>query len=102
MLYGEDGSKIPIDIVFPVLHGPMGEDGTLQGLLEVLNVPYVGPEVLSSSVCMDKDFLKTTLQSKNIPVTPFVTLHRYHNSLSYENRHFCLYGQVSVARPKSS
>jgi D-alanine-D-alanine ligase len=55
--------------VFPVLHGPFGEDGTVQGLLELADVPYVGAGVTASSLCMDKDLMKAVLRDRNIPVT---------------------------------
>ncbi|HEY4975724.1 MAG TPA: D-alanine--D-alanine ligase family protein [Gaiellaceae bacterium] len=63
-----------VDVVFPVLHGPFGEDGTVQGLLELAGVPYVGPGVLSSALCMDKDVFKAVLRDRGVPVTSSVTL----------------------------
>jgi D-alanine-D-alanine ligase len=63
-----------VDVVFPVLHGPFGEDGTVQGLLELAGVPYVGAGVLASSLCMDKDVFKSVLRDHGIPVTPNITL----------------------------
>jgi D-alanine-D-alanine ligase len=63
-----------VDVVFPVLHGPFGEDGTLQGLLELAGVPYVGAGVLGSALCMDKDAFKSVLRDHGIPVTRNVTL----------------------------
>jgi D-alanine-D-alanine ligase len=63
-----------IDVVFPVLHGPFGEDGTVQGLLELANVPYVGAGVAGSAVCMDKDLCKAVLRDRGIPVARNVTL----------------------------
>jgi len=63
-----------VDVVFPVLHGPFGEDGTVQGLLELAGVPYVGPGVLASALCMDKDVFKAVLRDRGIPVTPSITL----------------------------
>jgi D-alanine-D-alanine ligase len=63
-----------VDVVFPVLHGPFGEDGTLQGLLELAGVPYVGAGVLASALCMDKDTFKSVLRDHGIPVTRNVTL----------------------------
>ena len=63
-----------VDIVFPVLHGPFGEDGTVQGLLELAGVPYVGAGVLASALCMDKDVFKAVLRDRGIPVTQSVTL----------------------------
>jgi len=59
-----------IDVVFPVLHGPYGEDGTVQGLLELANVPYVGAGVLGSAVGMDKAVMKTLFLSRGLPVGP--------------------------------
>jgi len=63
-----------VDVVFPVLHGPFGEDGTVQGLLELADVPYVGPGVLASALCMDKDVFKAVLRDRGVPVTPSITL----------------------------
>jgi D-alanine-D-alanine ligase len=57
-----------IDVVLPILHGPFGEDGTVQGLLELANVPYVGAGVAASSLCMDKDLMKAVLRDRGIPV----------------------------------
>src|SRR6185436_1776270 len=61
-------SETPIDVVFPVLHGTYGEDGTIQGLLEMANVPYVGAGVLGSAVGMDKGVMKTLLRARGLPV----------------------------------
>ena len=63
-----------VDVVFPVLHGPFGEDGTVQGLLELAGVPYVGAGVLASALCMDKDVFKSVLRDHDIPVTANITL----------------------------
>jgi D-alanine-D-alanine ligase len=57
-----------VDVVLPILHGPFGEDGTVQGLLELAGVPYVGAGVLASAVCMDKDVFKKVLRDSGIPV----------------------------------
>ncbi len=57
-----------VDVVIPVLHGPFGEDGTVQGLLELADVPYVGPGVAASALCMDKDLFKKVLRDSGIPV----------------------------------
>src|SRR3954468_15089384 len=69
LLVEEDGaarSLGEIDLVFPILHGPYGEDGTVQGMLELVGLPYVGNGVLASAVGMDKHFTKTVLQSAGI------------------------------------
>jgi D-alanine-D-alanine ligase len=63
-----------IDVVLPILHGPFGEDGTVQGLLELAGVPYVGAGVAASALCMDKDLCKAVLRDRGIPVAPNVTL----------------------------
>lgn len=62
-----------LDVVFPVLHGPLGEDGTMQGLLKLAEVPYVGAGVLGSAVGMDKDVMKRLLREAGIPGPPFRT-----------------------------
>jgi D-alanine-D-alanine ligase len=56
------------DVAFPALHGPLGEDGTIQGLLELLSIPYVGSAVLSSALCMDKAATKSVYRASNLPV----------------------------------
>ncbi len=65
-----------VDVVFPVLHGPYGEDGTVQGLLKLADVPFVGAGVLGSAVGMDKDVMKRLLRDAGVPVGDFVTFHR--------------------------
>jgi len=62
------------DVVFPVLHGPFGEDGSVQGLLELAGVPYVGAGITASALCMDKDLFKSVLRDQQVPVTRNVTL----------------------------
>lgn len=61
-------------MVFPLLHGPFGEDGTIQGLLEMANIPYVGCGVFASAAGMDKDFMKIILRAAGIPVGPYVAV----------------------------
>jgi D-alanine-D-alanine ligase len=63
-----------VDVVFPILHGPYGEDGTIQGLLELAGVPYVGSGVLASAVSMDKEFMKLLLAARGLPVGPYVVV----------------------------
>lgn len=65
---------IPLDVAFPIVHGTNCEDGTLQGLLEICGIPYVGCDVLSSAVGMDKSFFKAVMQSAGLPVIPGVTV----------------------------
>jgi D-alanine-D-alanine ligase len=67
-LVGEDGSRTRIDVVFPVMHGPFGEDGSIQGFLEMAGVPYVGAGVLGSAVGMDKAVQKVLFAAAGIPV----------------------------------
>ncbi len=65
-----------VDVVFPVLHGPFGEDGTVQGLLKLANVPFVGADVLGSAIGMDKDVMKRLLRDAKLPIAKFVVLQR--------------------------
>ncbi len=69
-----DGSRTEIDVVFPVLHGPRGEDGAIQGLLELAGVPYVGAGVLGSALGMDKAVQKTLWTAAGLPVVPYVSV----------------------------
>jgi D-alanine-D-alanine ligase len=64
----------PVDVVFPLLHGPFGEDGTLQGLLELVDLRYVGAGVLASAVGMDKHFMKLVLAGAGLPIAPFTVI----------------------------
>jgi len=63
-----------VDVAMPILHGPFGEDGTVQGVLELADVPYVGPGVLASALCMDKDVFKSVMRDNGIPVARHRTL----------------------------
>jgi len=70
------GPRIPLDLVFPVLHGPCGEDGTIQGLLELSQIAHVGAGVLGSAVGMDKDVMKRLLRDAGIPIPNFMVLYQ--------------------------
>ncbi|HEX4545585.1 MAG TPA: D-alanine--D-alanine ligase family protein [Candidatus Acidoferrum sp.] len=70
------GSAQRIDVVFPVMHGTFGEDGTIQGLLDLAGLPFVGAGVLGSAIGMDKDVSKRLLQVARIPVVPWITVQR--------------------------
>jgi D-alanine-D-alanine ligase len=69
------GGTPEVDVVFPVVHGPLCEDGSLQGLLELADLPYVGSRVLGSAVCMDKDVAKRLVQAERIAIAPYVAFH---------------------------
>ncbi|MDX6311116.1 MAG: D-alanine-D-alanine ligase, partial [Streptomyces sp.] len=78
VVYAEPGS-VPkvlgeVDVVFPMLHGPYGEDGTLQGLLDLSGTPYVGSGVLASAVGMDKEYMKRVFTSFGLPVGPYTVI----------------------------
>ncbi|AGZ52957.1 D-alanine--D-alanine ligase family protein [Mycobacterium kansasii] len=73
-----------VDVVFPVLHGPYGEDGTIQGLLELAGVPYVGAGVLASAAGMDKEFTKKLLTADGLPVGPHAVLRPSRPALSLD------------------
>ncbi|WP_112662375.1 D-alanine--D-alanine ligase family protein [Microvirga flavescens] len=74
VLDGAAPQVLHLDLVFPVLHGPNGEDGTVQGLLELADVPYVGSGVIGSAAGMDKDVAKRLLRDGGLPIVPFLTL----------------------------
>ncbi len=63
-----------VDVVLPILHGPHGEDGTIQGFFDTIEVPYAGGGVLDSALCMDKHFMKVALQYAGVPVAPWITV----------------------------
>jgi D-alanine-D-alanine ligase len=67
---------LSLDVIFPMLHGPYGEDGTIQGLLELANVPYVGAGVLASAVGMDKAVMKLVFMARGLPVCPYRVVRR--------------------------
>jgi D-alanine-D-alanine ligase len=69
------GSPMPVDVVFPVLHGTFGEDGTVQGLFELADIPYVGSGVLASAVGMDKAIMKAVFRDAGIPICRWIVVH---------------------------
>jgi D-alanine-D-alanine ligase len=73
---GSERSLGRVDVVFPILHGTQGEDGTVQGMLELAGLPYVGSGVLASALGMDKHFAKTVLRDAGIAVAPWITVSR--------------------------
>jgi D-alanine-D-alanine ligase len=75
-----------VDVVFPVLHGPYGEDGTIQGLLELAGVPYVGAGVLASASGMDKEFTKKLLAAEGLPIGPHAVLRPRQETLDLSER----------------
>jgi D-alanine-D-alanine ligase len=75
-----------VDVVFPIIHGPYGEDGSLQGLLKMANIPFVGASVLGSAIGMDKDVAKRLLRDAGIPIAEFLVIHRHLKSeFKFEN-----------------
>ncbi|WP_028661775.1 D-alanine--D-alanine ligase family protein [Saccharomonospora saliphila] len=84
---GERGEVLSgVDVVFPVLHGPFGEDGTIQGLLELADLPFVGAGVLASAVAMDKEYTKKLLAAEGLPVGEYATLRRGQSTLGEADR----------------
>ena len=77
-----------LDVVFPVLHGKFGEDGTIQGMLEMLKVPYVGCKVLASSVGMDKVYTKIIFEKAGIPQAPYIYIKKQNNQYKIINKNF--------------
>src|SRR5262245_21936810 len=72
----EPGPDHPVDVVFPFVHGTCGEDGTIQGLFELANLPYVGAGVLGSAVGMDKDVMKRMLREAGLPIVQYWTVQK--------------------------
>lgn len=77
-----------LDVVFPVLHGKYGEDGTIQGMLEMFNIPYVGCKVLASSVGMDKVYTKIVFEKAGIPQAPYIYIRKKENEYKMINEDF--------------
>lgn len=77
----EPGANPDIDVVFPIVHGTFGEDGTLQGLLEFAGIPYVGPGVLASAAAMDKEIQKRLCAERGLPVVDYVVAYRGESNL---------------------
>lgn len=77
-----------LDVIFPVLHGLYGEDGTIQGFLELIKVPYVGCRVLASSVGMDKVYSKIIFDKAGISQTPYVYIKKYNDKYIFVNKEF--------------
>lgn len=77
---GLGSNEAKLDVVFPILHGPFGEDGTVQGLLKLANLPFVGAGVLGSAVGMDKDVMKRLLRDAGIPIGKYISIHGIENA----------------------
>ena len=78
--------KFSVDVVFPVLHGPNGEDGTVQGMFDLINVPYVGAGNLSSALCMDKEITKRLLHAAGLPTPEWLVFHKHEkDALSFQS-----------------
>jgi D-alanine-D-alanine ligase len=101
---GREGEVLSgVDVVFPVLHGAFGEDGTIQGLLEMVGLPYAGAGVLASAVAMDKEFTKKLLAAEGLPIGPYEVVHRTEQTLSAAQRdRLGLPAYVKPARAGSS
>lgn len=97
-LLAESGQRPALDAVFPVLHGPHGEDGTVQGALELADVPYVGSGVVGSAAAMDKDVAKRLLRDAGLPSARFITL-KAPASISYEEAVAAVGSTVLFVKP---
>lgn len=77
LIQAENSTPLPnVDVIFPIVHGTLGEDGSLQGMLRLANLPFVGSDVLASAACMDKDVTKRLLRDAGLSIAPFITLTR--------------------------
>jgi len=83
--FSENNSLNKVDVIFPILHGTFGEDGTVQGLLKLADIPFVGASVLGSSVGMDKDVMKRLLRDADIPISDFVVYKKFeYDKINFE------------------
>jgi D-alanine-D-alanine ligase len=97
-----NGKKInKLDVAFPIVHGTDGEDGTLQGLLKLLDIPFVGPSVLSSAVCMDKDFAKKIMQANQLPVSPYQVVFSATEALKNFDQYIKEFGLPFFVKPSA-
>ena len=88
-----------VDVIFPILHGPFGEDGTIQGMLRLAGIPFVGAGVLGSAVGMDKDVMKRLLRDAKIPTARFLTLYRHNRDAVGFERAQELLGSPMFVKP---
>ena len=93
---GENGEARGIDVVFPVMHGPLCEDGTIQGLLELADLPYVGCGVLASAIAMDKEMAKRVARDAGISIVPYVSLKQRSLTQRRPNARRTLEGKLSL------
>lgn len=93
-----------VDVFFPVLHGPFGEDGTVQGVFELMDVPYVGSGVLSSAIGMDKRFMKAVLRDAGIPTSPWesVTMRQFRSDRDAVAARLRALGDVLFVKPANA
>lgn len=91
--------SMKIDVALPILHGPFGEDGTIQGLFELLGIPYVGPGVLGSAICMDKEVMKRLLQNTDIPTAPYRSFTADSKDPADANEIFSQLGKTVFVKP---
>ncbi len=97
-----DPGGLGLDVVFPVLHGHNGEDGTIQGFLHTLGLPYVGPDVLASAACMDKVVAKRLLEAAGLPTTPFVVVRAHERDRASYDAVARRLGSVVFVKPANS
>lgn len=94
-----NGRPPKIDVALPILHGPFGEDGTIQGLFELMNVPYAGPGVLSSAICMDKEVMKRLLQNASIATAAYLSFKIHQKNDILPDNIFKSLGQTVFVKP---
>ena len=94
-----NGQPITADVVFPVLHGSFGEDGTIQGLFEMADLPYVGGGVLASSAAMDKEKTKIIWQHEQLPIVPFLCVRKFQWDNPKEYERFIVQAEKELEYP---
>ena len=91
-----------IDVIFPILHGTFGEDGTVQGMLKLLDIPFVGAGLLGSGIGMDKDVMKRLLRDAGLPIGKFVTIHRESTTQPSYAEMTTQLGQILFVKPANA
>ncbi len=95
------GERIAVDVIFPVLHGPNGEDGTVQGLAQLIHLPIVGPSLLAATVSIDKALTKQLIEAKGVRTAPWQLWETHHPRPSFEDVSHSL-GPVLFVKPNSA
>lgn len=99
ILFTTSKQIVNIDVAFPIIHGPMGEDGSLQGYLEMMSIPYTGSGVLASAICMDKVVMRNVLKDAGLPTIPYLAFSKIEDIPSYTQAQKQLGSEILFIKP---